>query len=136
MINRSTVSLILRADAIFNGLAGVILYFFYLPVIQFALLPNTDKPIYANVLGAALIGLSLDVWFASNHPDRLREAIWAGIITRLLVAPAILYWLLIAGIDLPPLWLGLGAVGAQVVLILGESSYLLGNRKRIKRKSK
>lgn len=130
MISRSTVSLILRADAIFNGLAGLILYFFYQPVIQFALLPNTDKPIYANVLGAALIGLSLDVWFAAKDPDRLREAILAGIITRLLVAPAILYWLLIAGIDLPPLWLGLSAVGAQVLLILGESAYLLGSRKK------
>lgn len=130
MISRSSVAWILRADAIFNGFAGLVLLFFYRPVIQLLLLPDTDKPIYANVLGAALIGLSLDVWFAARDPERLREPIVAGIITRLLVAPAILYWLLIAGIDLPPLWLGLAAVGAQVVLILGESAYLLGPRKK------
>lgn len=130
MISRSSVAWILRADAIFNGFAGLVLLFFYRPVIQLLLLPDTDKPIYANVLGAALIGLSLDVWFAARDPERLREPIVAGIITRLLVAPAILYWLLIAGIDLLPLWLGLAAVGAQVVLILGESAYLLGPRKK------
>lgn len=129
-MSRSSVSWFLRADALFNGLAGLVLYFFYKPVIQMVLFPDTDKPIYANVLGAALIGLSLNVWFAANDPDRLREAIWGGIITRLLVAPAILYWLLIAGIDLPPIWLGLAAVAAQVVLILGEAIYLLSARKR------
>jgi hypothetical protein len=92
------------------------------------LFPDTNKPLYANVLGAALIGLSLDVWFASNDPDRLREPIWAGIITRLLVAPAILYWLFIGGIDLPPVWLGVLAVAAQVVLIAGEALYLFSSR--------
>ena len=130
MISRSNVSRILRVDAIFNGLAGLILYFFYKPIIQLILFPDTNKPLYANVLGAALIGLSLDVWFASNDPDRLREAIWAGIITRLLVAPAILYWLFIGGIDLPPVWLGVLAVAAQVVLIAGEALYLYSSRRR------
>jgi hypothetical protein len=130
MINRAQVGWILRLDAIFNGLAGLILYFFFKPIIQLVLFPDTNKPIYANVLGAALIGLSLDVWFAANDPGRLREAIWAGIITRLLVAPAILYWLLIAGIDLPPIWLGLVAVGAQVLLILGEAAYLLSTQQK------
>lgn len=124
MINRSTASLVLRVDAVFNGLAGLILFFFYKPLITLVQFPDTNTPLYANVLGAALIGLSLDVWFASNDPDRLREPIIAGIVTRLLVAPAILYWLLIAGIDLPPIWLGLAAVAAQVVLIVAEALYL------------
>ena len=68
MISRSNVSLILRVDAIFNGLAGLILYFFLKPLIQLLLFPDTNKPLYANVLGATLIGLSLDIWFASNEP--------------------------------------------------------------------
>lgn len=128
-MSRSNAILVLRADAIFNLLAGVVLYFFYKPLIALILFPDTNTPLYANVLGAALVGLSLDVWFAANDPDRLREPIVAGIITRLLVAPAILYWLLIAGIDLPPLWLGLAAVGAQVLLILGEAAYLFAPHK-------
>jgi len=128
MISRSNVTLILRVDAIFNGLAGLVLYFFYKPLIQLVLFPDTNKPLYANVLGAALIGLALDVWFAANEPEKLRGPIVAGIITRLLVAPAILYWLFIGGIDLPPVWLGLLAVTAQVVLIAGEGLYLYSTR--------
>lgn len=50
------------------------------------------------------------------------------IVSRLLAAPVILYWLLIAGIDRPPIWLGLLAVGAQVVLISGEAIYLYTSR--------
>jgi hypothetical protein len=37
--------------------------------------PDTKTPIYANVLGAALIGLSLAVWFMANHPAT--ETSWA-----------------------------------------------------------
>ena len=128
MVTRSTASLVLRVDAVFNGLAGLILFFFYKPLIALILFPDTNTPLYANVLGAALIGLSLDVWFAANDPDRLREPIVAGIITRLLVAPAILYWLFIGGIALPPVWLGVLAVLAQVALIGGEALYLVSSR--------
>lgn len=131
MISRSTASWVMRVDALFNGLVGLTLYFFYKPLIQLVLFPDTNKPLYANVLGTALIGLSLDVWFASNDPDRLREVIWAGIVTRLLVAPAILYWLFIGGIDLPPVWLGLLAVLAQVVLIASEFLYVYPSRRKI-----
>lgn len=57
-----------------------------------------------------------------------REFIGAVIVARLVVAPAILYWLLLAGIDPAPVWLGLVAVRAQVVLISGDAIYLCTTR--------
>ena len=125
-----TVSLILRVDAVFNFSVGLICYFFYRPLIAAILFPNTDKPLYASVMGAGIMGLSIVAWLASNRPATAREFIGAVIVSRLLVAPVILYWLLIAGIDLPPVWLGLGAVAAQVVLISGEALYLFSSRKK------
>lgn len=130
MINKSTVSMILRFDAVFNFSVGLICYFFYKPLIAAILFPDTNKPLYANVMGAGIMGLSIVAWLASNRPETAREFIWAVIVSRLLVAPAILYWLFIGGIDLPPVWLGVLAVAAQVVLISGEAIYLLSTRKK------
>ncbi len=125
-----TVSLILRIDSAFNFAVGLICYFFYTPLITAILFPNTDHPLYASVMGAGIMGLSIVAWLASNRPQTAREFIGAVIVARLLVAPVILYWLLIAGIDLPPVWLGLTAVAAQVVLISGEAYYLYTTRKK------
>ncbi len=130
MISRTSVSWILRVDAVFNFIVGLICYFFYKPLIAAILFPDTNKPLYANVMGAGIMGLSIVAWLAANRPDTAREFIGAVIVSRLLVAPAILYWLLIAGIDLPPVWLGLLAVAAQVVLISGEALYLYSTRKK------
>ncbi len=128
-MNRTQVSWVLRVHAAFNFIAGVILYFFPRPLISAALWPDTDKPLYANVLGAAIIGLAINAWFASNDPDRLREVMLSGVVTIALVAVAILYWLLIAGIDKPPLWLGLAAVAVQGILTAAEGVYLYTSRR-------
>ncbi len=48
----------------FNLLAGLALLAFYRPVIAAIGWPDTETPIYANVLGAALIGLSMAVILA------------------------------------------------------------------------
>jgi len=127
-MNRTTVVWVLRLDAAFNFTVGAICYLFYKPLIAAILFPDTDKPLYANVMGAGIMGLSIVAWLASNRPEASREFIGAIIVTRLLVAPAILYWLLIAGIDLPPVWLGLVAVGAQVALVSAEALYLYASR--------
>jgi len=123
-MNAKTVAMILRVDAVFNFTVGLICYFFYKPLIAAILFPDTDKPLYASVMGAGIMGLSIVAWLAANRPETAREFIGAVIVSRLLVAPVILYWLLIRGIDLPPVWLGLLAVAAQVVLISGEAVYL------------
>jgi hypothetical protein len=127
-MSRANVVWILRADAILNFVVGAVCYFFYRPLIAAVLFPDTNKPLYANVMGAAIMGLSIIAWLVSTHPEQSRDIIAAGIVTRLLVALPILYWLFIGGIDLPPLWLGVLAVLAQVLLISGEALYLYSSR--------
>ncbi len=127
-MSRENVIWVLRVDSLLNFVVGTICYFFYKPLIAAILFPNTDKPLYANVMGAAIMGLAIIAWLVSNHPEKSHDIIVGGIITRLLVAPAILYWLFIGGIDLPPVWLGVIAVLAQVALIGGEALYLYSAR--------
>lgn len=127
-MNRDQVMWVLRVHAVVNLVAGVILYFFPRPLIAFLDWPDTDKLLYPNLLGAAIIGLALNAWFASNHPERRRDVILVGVVTIALVAVVLLYWLLIAGIDKPPIWLGLTAVGLQGVLTAAEAVYLYTSR--------
>ncbi|MBI3915053.1 MAG: hypothetical protein HY327_12820 [Chloroflexi bacterium] len=129
-MSKANVVRILRIDALFNFSVGAICYVFYKPLVAAILFPFTDKPLYANVMGAGIMGLSIVAWLASNRPETAREFIGAVIITRLLVAPAILYWLFIGGIDLPPVWLGVVALAAQVALIGGEALYLYSSRSK------
>lgn len=119
------VARVLRADGIFNLLAGVVCLLFYRPVVALIGWPDTDVPIYANVLGAALIGLSLAVLFAANHPETSRDTILASIVAKLLAGVIIIYWVFLAGIELPSPWLLPAAVVAQVLFVLGEAAYLL-----------
>ena len=127
-MSRANAVLVLRADAILNFVVGTICYLFYKPLMAAILFPDTNTPLYANVMGAAIMGLAITAWLVSNHPESSHDIIVAGIITRLLVAPAILYWLFIGGIARPPVWLGVLAVLAQVLLIGGEALYLYSAR--------
>ncbi len=87
--------------------------------------PDTKTPIYANVLGAALIGLSLAVLFAANHPESSRDTILASIVAKVLAGVVIVYWVFLAGIELPSPWLLPAAVVVQVLFVLGEAAYVL-----------
>jgi hypothetical protein len=118
------VAWVLKADGAFNFLAGLVLLLFYRPVIALVGWPDTDTPIYANVLGAALIGLSLAVWFVANHPEQSRDTILASIVAKGLTGVIILYWVFIARIELPSAWLLPAAVGVQALFALGEAAYL------------
>jgi hypothetical protein len=123
-MNHNNVARVLRADGIFNLLAGLVLLFFYRPVVALIGWPDTDTPIYANVLGAALIGLSLAVLFAANHPDRSRDTILASIVAKAVAGVVILYQVFLVGIELPSPWLLPAAVVVQVLFVLGEAAYL------------
>jgi hypothetical protein len=123
-MSRSSVAWVLRTDGAFNFLAGLVLLLFYRPVVTLIGWPDTDTPIYANVLGAALIGLSLAVWFAANHPEQSRDTILASVVAKGLAGVIILYWVFIARIELPSAWLLPAAVGIQVLFALGEAVYL------------
>jgi hypothetical protein len=127
-MNRSNVVWVLRVDGLFNLFAGLVLLTFYRPVVALIGWPNTQMPIYANVLGAALIGLSLTVILVSRHPEQSRGIILSGVLTKALAGVTILYWVFIAGIDLPSPWLLPAAVGVQVLFALGEAAYCLPSR--------
>lgn len=123
-MNRTGVAWILRADGVFNLLAGLILLFFYRPVVELIGWPDTGVTIYANVLGAALIGLSLAVLLAANDPDQSRGTILAGIVAKGLAGLVIVYQVFVVGIELPSPWLLPAAVVVQVLFVLGETAYL------------
>jgi hypothetical protein len=126
-MNHKNVAWVLRADGVFNFLAGLVCLVFYRPVVALIGWPDTETPIYANVLGAALIGLSLAVLFAANHPESSRDTILASIVAKVLAGVIIVYWVFIAGISLPSPWLLPAAVVVQVLFVLGEAAYLLAS---------
>jgi hypothetical protein len=124
-MTRAGVAWVLRADGIFNLTAGLVCLLFYRPAVALIGWPDTDVPIYANVLGAALIGLSLAVLFAANHPESSRDTILASIVAKVLAGVVIVYWVFLAGIELPSPWLLPAAVVVQVLFVLGEAAYIL-----------
>jgi hypothetical protein len=124
-MTRAGVAWVLRADGIFNLIAGLVCLLFYRPAVTLIGWPDTDVPIYANVLGAALIGLSLAILFAANHPESSRDTILASIVAKVLAGLVIIYWVLLAGIELPSPWLLPAAVVVQGLFVLGEAAYIL-----------
>jgi hypothetical protein len=128
-MNDRNIKNVLRADGIFNGLAGLVLQFYIRPALEWiGWVDTTDGVIYAMVLGSALIGLSLAVWLASAHPQQSRGTILASAVAKGLAGVTILTHLFILGTDIPRPGLLLGAVGVQVLFVLGEAIYLLQSR--------
>jgi hypothetical protein len=127
-MNNTNVSRVLRADAIFNFVAGLASQFYLEPVLLLLGWPGTETTVYARVLGSALIGLSLAVWLAAGHPQQSRDIILSGIVAKTLAGVTILYEIFVLGLDLPSPWLLPAAVGVQVLFVLGEAAYLLSSR--------
>jgi hypothetical protein len=75
-----------------------------------------------------LIGLSLTVILVSGHPEQSRGIILSSVLTKALAGVTILYWVFVAGIDLPSPWLLPVAVGVQVLFAVGEGAYCLPPR--------
>ena len=126
-MNESRVAWILRADGIFNMVSGLILQFYIKPILGLIGWPETDTPIYATVLGSALIGLSLAVIFAANKPQQHRTTILSSIIAKSLAGVSILNTLFVLRTFAPNPVLLLAAVGVQVLFVLGEVAYLLSS---------
>jgi hypothetical protein len=119
------VKWILRADAIFNFIAGIALQFYIDPLLQLLGWTDTEIRVYPIVLGSALIGLSLINWFVSYRPSELREFIWISVLTHSLAGVSILHQIYFAGLPLPSPWRLPAAVGVQVLFVLGQLLYLL-----------
>ncbi|MCO5180080.1 MAG: hypothetical protein M9896_08560 [Candidatus Promineofilum sp.] len=124
-MSESSVRWVMRADAVFNMFAGIMLQFYLSGLLKLLGWPTAETRVYALVLGSALIGLSLMVWAGSRRPPRAREILIISIITHLLAGLSILYEVFIVGIDLPSPWLLPAAVGVQVLFVLGQAYYLL-----------
>lgn len=127
-MNDNQVKWVLRADAIFNFIAGIALQFYIWPLLELLGWTDTDVRVYAMVLGSALIGLSAMVWLASYRPRERRDVILISAITKTLAGLTILHQIYIAGLPLPSPWKLPAAVGMQLLFVLGELLYLLRSR--------
>jgi hypothetical protein len=128
-MSQNNVVWVLRADAIFNLIAGIVSLFYLSAVLAAIGWPDAgDGRIYASTLGGALIALSIGVWLASNHPDQSRDMIIAAVIAKTLAGVTILYYIFIIQTPLPTPWLLPAAVVVQVLFVLAEGSYLYANR--------
>ena len=128
-IDNKTVAWILRADGIFNGLSGIFLLFYIRPVLDLIGWSEIDAPIYANVLGAALVGLSLAVILAANHPERSEDIILSSIVAKGLAGACFVYYFIV-GLQTSSLLFQYVAVAVQVLFVVGEALYLLSLRRR------
>jgi hypothetical protein len=64
----------------------------------------------------------------SRHPEQSRGIILSSVLTKALAGATILYWVFVAGIDLPSHWLLPAAIGVQVLFALGEAAHCLPSR--------
>jgi hypothetical protein len=128
-MSENQVKWVLRADAIFNFIAGIALQFYIGPLLQLLGWTDSEVRVYPIVLGSALIGLSLINWFVSNRPHELREFIWISVLTHTLAGVSILHQIYFAGLPLPSPWRLPAAVGIQVLFVLGQLAYLLRSRR-------
>lgn len=124
-MSESAVRWVMRLDGAFNMFAGILLQFNLEGLLRAIGWPAALTPVYAMVLGSALIGLSLMVLAGSRRPSRAREILIISIITHLLAGLTILYQIYIVGIELPSPFLLPAAVGVQVLFVIGEAYYLL-----------
>lgn len=128
-MNKNNVVRVLRADAIFNLIAGVVSLFYLSAVLAAIGWPDAGAGrIYASTLGGALVALSTGVWLASNHPNQSRDMIIAAVIAKTLAGVTILYYIFVLQTPLPSPWLLPTAVVVQVLFVLGEALYLYTNR--------
>jgi hypothetical protein len=125
-MNAERVALVLRVDGVFNLIAGLVLQLYFRPALALIGWPETETPIYAMVLGSALIGLSLAILWIAPKPQANRSTILASIIAKGLAGGTILYAAFVQQTFIPKPALLAAAVGAQVLFVIGEAWYLWG----------
>jgi hypothetical protein len=129
---RLTQALVLRIDAVSNGaLALFLLAATWDALYDFFGLPLAEPPIYAQLLGAALVAFAIVEWALAGTPAA-RPVTLAAAIGSALAAGVLAVWLLAADTDLDThglvaLWsvavfLAAGAVVHTVVLSRGRGT--------------
>jgi predicted alpha/beta-hydrolase family hydrolase len=129
---RLSQALVLRVDAASNAaLAAFLLAATWDALYEFFGLPLAEPPIYAQLLGAALVAFALVEWALAGTPAE-RAVTLAAAVGNALAAAVLVVWLLVADTDLDThgqvaLWsvaafLAAAAVVHTVVLSRGRGS--------------
>jgi hypothetical protein len=97
---RLTQALVLRVDAISNAaLAAFLLAATWDSLYEFFGLPLAEPPIYAQLLGAALVAFAIVEWALAGTPAQ-RAVTFAAAVGSAIAAAVIAVWLLAADTDL------------------------------------
>ena len=97
---RLSQALVLRVDAISNAaLAAFLLAATWDALYEFFGLPLAEPPIYAQLLGAALVGFAIVEWALAGTPAE-RVVTLAAAVGSALAAAVLAVWLLAADTDL------------------------------------
>jgi hypothetical protein len=129
---RLSQALVLRIDAVSNAaLAVFLLAATWDGLYEFFGLPLAEPPIYAQLLGAALVAFALVEWALAGTPAQ-RTVTFAAAVGSAIAAAVIAVWLLAADTDLDThgevaLWsvaafLAAAAVVHTIVLIRGRGT--------------
>jgi drug/metabolite transporter (DMT)-like permease len=86
-------------DALVHALVGCVLLFFPGPLVDALGVPSPDPAIYANLAGAALLGLALALARASQSPEDHRSVIEATTVANVLAAAVLAVWLIALNAD-------------------------------------
>jgi hypothetical protein len=82
----------LAADALVTALVGLVLLFFPQQLVDAVGLPDPEPAIYANLAGAALVGLAVALVRAAETPVLHRGVIEASVAVKLLWAVVVIVW--------------------------------------------
>ena len=97
---RLTQALVLRIDAVSNGILAVfLLAATWDALYDFFGLPLPEPPFYAQLLGAALVAFAIVEWALAGTPAQ-RAVTFAAAVGSAIAAAVLVVWLLTAGADL------------------------------------
>ena len=97
---RLTQALVLRIDAVSNGILAVfLLAATWDALYDFFGLPLPEPPFYAQLLGAALVAFAIVEWALAGTPAQ-RAVTFAAAVGSAIAAAVLVVWLLIADTDL------------------------------------
>ncbi len=108
----------LTVDALLTALVGLLLLFFPRRLVEISGVPDPDPSIYANLAGAALLGLALALVRAAETPVLHRAVIEASIAVKVLWAVVVVLWA--TALDL-----GVGARGTAVLVVVAGAFAVL-----------
>jgi hypothetical protein len=108
----------LAADALATALIGFLLLFFPEQIVDAAGIPDPDPAIYANLAGAALLGLAIALTRAVETPVLNRAVIEGSIVVKTVWAVVVALWATVLDSQAGATGTAVLAVVAGVFLVL------------------